>query len=66
MSYQEQLVASNDRGPSTAMAYPDCPKCRGMMKVKQLSPAVSACNVDEMIYGCARCGTELKRDIKRT
>ena len=65
MSYQEQFVASNDHGPSTATAYPDCPQCRGKMTVRQLSPAVSASNVDEVVYGCARCDTELKRDIRR-
>lgn len=59
------MSASHDRARSPGTPYPDCPKCRGMMTVKQLSPALSASNVDEVVYGCARCDTELMRDIKR-
>ena len=66
MSPQQQFSASNEREPLSETAGPDCPQCHGTMTVRQLSPAVSASDVDEVVYGCARCGTELKRDIKRT
>jgi DNA-directed RNA polymerase subunit RPC12/RpoP len=66
MSSQEQFAASHYCAPSPGTAYPDCPRCRGRMTVKQLSPALSASNVDEVVYGCARCDTELMRDIRRT
>jgi hypothetical protein len=62
---QEQFAANHDRAPSPGTPYPDCPQCRRMMTVKQLSPALSTSNIDEVVYGCARCDTELMRDIKR-
>lgn len=66
MSSQEQFTASNPPPSSAEMAYPDCPQCQGQMSVRQLSPAPRAVSVDEVIYGCDRCGTELKQHVRRT
>jgi hypothetical protein len=35
------------------------------MTVKQVAPVLFASNMDDVIYGCASCGTEAKRTVKR-
>jgi hypothetical protein len=45
--------------------HPTCPKCTRRMTVKQVSPVLFAATVDDVIYGCEDCGTEVKRTVKR-
>ena len=35
------------------------------MTVKQVAPVLFASNLDDVIYGCEKCGTEAKRTVKR-
>jgi hypothetical protein len=35
------------------------------MTVKQVMPVLFAPNVDDVVYGCEECGTEIKRSVKR-
>ena len=35
------------------------------MAVKQVAPVLFASNLDDVIYGCEKCGTEAKRTVKR-
>ena len=58
--------------PSDALAKPSklknpaCPKCQRRMTVKQVTPVLFASGIDDVIYGCEDCGTEVKRTVKRT
>jgi hypothetical protein len=36
------------------------------MGVKQVAPLLFASDLDDVIYGCDTCGTEVKRTVKRT
>jgi hypothetical protein len=60
MISQEQSATSNEQSP------PHCPGCQNRMRVKQLSPAILAADLDDVVYGCERCGTEAKRVVKRS
>jgi hypothetical protein len=44
---------------------PLCPGCAGRMLLKQVTPALFASKVDEMIFGCDNCGTEIERTVSR-
>jgi hypothetical protein len=44
---------------------PNCPQCRSRMKVRQISPALTLPKIDDVVYGCERCGTEAKHTVKR-
>lgn len=44
---------------------PECPECKRRMTVKQVSPLLFASNMDDVVYGCEDCGTEIKRTVKR-
>ena len=46
--------------------YPSCPKCRRRMTVKQVAPVLFAADVDDIVFGCEDCGTEVKRTVKRS
>ena len=35
------------------------------MTVKQVTPVLFASDLDDVIYGCETCGTEVKRTVKR-
>jgi hypothetical protein len=35
------------------------------MTVRQVTPVLFASGLDDVVYGCARCGAELKRTVKR-
>ena len=35
------------------------------MTVKHVTPVLFASNLDEVIYGCEKCGTEAKRTVTR-
>ena len=35
------------------------------MNVKQVTPVMFASGIDDVIYGCDECGTEVKRSVKR-
>jgi hypothetical protein len=35
------------------------------MVVRQVMPVLFASGLDEVVYGCEKCGTEAKRTIKR-
>ena len=49
----------------TGAGHPNCPRCHYRMRVKQISPALLADDIDDTVYGCERCGTEAKRTVKR-
>jgi hypothetical protein len=36
------------------------------MTVKQVTPVLFASGMDDVIYGCEDCGTEVKRTLKQT
>lgn len=44
---------------------PACPKCRRRMTVKQVMPVLFASGIDDVMFGCEDCGTEIKRTVKR-
>ena len=44
---------------------PACPQCERRMGVKQVAPVLFASDLDDVIYGCEKCGTEAKRTVKR-
>lgn len=66
MSSQEQFQSSGGAPPPVAQKDPVCPQCNHGMIVKQVAPVLFASHLDDVIYGCAACGTEAKRTIKRT
>ncbi len=49
----------------TKAAAPMCPKCAGRMIVKQVAPVLFASKLDDVIFGCDKCATEVKRTVKR-
>ena len=53
---------ANPPGPEN----PPCPTCERRMVVRQVMPVLLASGVDDVIYGCKLCGTEIKQTIKRT
>ena len=36
------------------------------MVLRLVAPVLFASGLDDVIYGCEKCGTEVKRTIKRT
>jgi DNA-directed RNA polymerase subunit RPC12/RpoP len=52
-------------GLKSRAPHPDCPKCSRRMTVKQVTPVLFASNIDDVIYGCEDCSTEVKRSVKR-
>lgn len=44
---------------------PPCPTCQRRMVVRQVMPVLFAAGVDDVVYGCEKCGTEVKRTVKR-
>ena len=67
MSSQEQFVSGTDGAPPRAItAPPGCPQCKTKMTVKQVSPVLFAADIDEVVFGCDGCGTQIKRAVKRT
>jgi hypothetical protein len=50
------------KSPSTI---PSCPQCQRRMIVKRVAPVLFATNLDDVIYGCEKCHTEVRR-TKRT
>ena len=52
-------------GRRTSAAIPNCPQCERRMTIKQVAPVLFASNLDDVIYGCEKCGTEAKRTVKR-
>jgi hypothetical protein len=50
---------------SRALGHPRCPSCQLVMTVRQVLPVMFATDVDEVVYGCRDCGTELKSTVKR-
>ena len=53
---------ANPPGPEN----PPCPTCERRMVVRQVMPVLFASGLDDVVYGCEKCGTEAKRTIKRT
>ena len=45
--------------------HPACPKCERRMTVKQVTPLLFASGMDDVVYGCDDCGTEIKKTVKR-
>ena len=67
MSSQEQYANFFGGSPGGgASEAPSCPKCQRRMEVKQITPVLFAQKLDDVVYGCDRCGTEAKRTVKRT
>jgi hypothetical protein len=65
MSSQQQFTAGGYMPPPKANPHPDCPGCNHPMTVRQVSPMLFACDIDDVVYGCARCGAETKRSVRR-
>jgi len=63
----EEMFSSGGRpirgGPKAAN--PTCPKCAGRMIVKQVAPVLFASDLDDVIFGCEKCASEVKRTVKR-
>ena len=66
MSSQEHFAAGKNGQPSKNGEAPSCTQCQSRMTVKQISPVLFASNLDDVVYGCERCGAEAKRTVKRT
>ena len=45
--------------------HPPCPRCGRGMTVRQVTPVMFASGMDDVVYGCADCGTQTKRTVKR-
>jgi hypothetical protein len=52
-------------GRKTSAAFPNCPQCERRMTTKQVAPVLFASNLDDVTYGCEKCGTEAKRTVTR-
>jgi RNase P subunit RPR2 len=66
MSSQVPLPKGERAAPYVAsQTAPACPKCQRPMTVKQVMPVLFASDIDDMVFGCAECGTEMKRTVKR-
>jgi hypothetical protein len=52
-------------GRKTSAAIPNCPQCERRMTIKQVAPVLFASNLDDVTYGCEKCGTEAKRTVTR-
>jgi DNA-directed RNA polymerase subunit RPC12/RpoP len=73
MSSQEQQRPSSggmsprSGGPVSPLSTknPPCPTCERRMTVKQVTPVLFASGLDDVIYGCEKCGAEVKRTVKR-
>jgi hypothetical protein len=52
-------------GRKTWAAIPNCPQCERRMTIKQVAPVLFASNLDDVTYGCEKCGTEAKRTVTR-
>ena len=65
MSTHEQGPSSGGTVIPTAPPNPPCPTCERRMVVRQVMPVLLAFGVDDVIYGCKQCGTEIKQTIKR-
>lgn len=67
MSAQEMPSSGGPpRSGKTSTKRPEaCPKCHGRMVVKQISSVLFASNLDDMVFACEKCGTEVKRTVKR-
>ena len=73
MSTQEQGPSSGGMPPRSggplfppSAKNPPCPTCERRMAVKQVAPVLFASELDDVIYGCEKCGIEVKRTVKRT
>jgi len=74
MSTQEQQGPSSSGmpprsgGPANLAASenPPCPACARPMGLRQVASGLFASGVDELTYDCEKCGTEVKRTVKRT
>ena len=73
MSTQEQGPSSGGMSPRSdepanplGPENPPCPTCERRMVVRQVAPVLFASGLDDVVYGCEKCGTEAKRTIKRT
>jgi DNA-directed RNA polymerase subunit RPC12/RpoP len=65
MSSQEQTEAGSAGALQNAGVHPNCPRCQRRMRVKQVSPVMLAAELDDVVYGCERCGTDVKQTMKR-
>ena len=65
MSSQESFAAGKNGQPSKSGEIPSCPQCQSLMTVQQVSPALFASDIDDIVYGCEGCGTEAQRTVKR-
>jgi hypothetical protein len=71
MPAQREHDSSGGRRPPSAdnplrSNNPKCRTCQRRMTVKQVTPVLFASGIDDVIFGCEDCGTEVKRTVKRT
>jgi hypothetical protein len=71
MPAQRQQDSSGGRRPPSGekllqSSNPKCQTCQRRMTVKQVTPVLFASGIDDVIFGCEDCGTEVKRTVKRT
>lgn len=65
------MAAENDRSRAgstrnaSVSEYPDCPRCHRPMTVRQVTPAMLQPDLDEIVFCCEDCGTEVKLTAKR-
>ena len=45
--------------------YPACPQCQRRMTIRSISPVLFATGIDDVVYGCEDCGTEVKKTVNR-
>ena len=57
------LRTGNAKNQSTTLV---CPECERSMIVKQVIPVLFASELDDVVFGCDKCGTEAKRTVKRS
>jgi hypothetical protein len=65
MSMQETTMKIGAGLRAGRTEHPDCPKCQRAMTVKQVTPVLFATDLDDIVFGCEDCSTEVKRTIKR-
>jgi len=52
--------------PQRSQSRPSCPQCGRGMTVRQAAPLMFTTDIDEVVYGCADCGAQAKRTVKRS
>jgi NAD-dependent SIR2 family protein deacetylase len=56
-------LSPNSSEPKRQAAIPKCPQCQDQMVRKRVELVLFASNLDDVTYGCEKCGTEMKRTV---